>query len=308
MVLAKRNSVLFQDIVRYYRLLPSLFLLSLLILITGCGTSTPQNPADTTPQLLIFADDFESTEPLESRYFEYTGKNSSFVLVPGAGLGGSHAMMATWLPGQVDAGGIKLAFGRVPAGLGYPSSLSPSQNFREIYWRIYLKNQEGWSGFPDKLSRAIVFGSPSNWAEAAAAHVWSSTTKPVLVLDPASGINRQNQLATTTYNDAANMRWLGAEAGHTPIFDPANAGRWFCIEMHVKLNTPGEKDGQFELFIDGKPEASISDLDWTASWQEYGINAIFIENYWNAGAPAKRVRYFDEFAVATQRIGCLPDD
>jgi hypothetical protein len=37
---------------------------------------------------------------------------------------------------------------------------------------------------------------------------------------------------------------------------------------------------------------------------EFGINTIFLENYWNEGAARPQERYFDNFVVSTQRIDC----
>lgn len=105
---------------------------------------------------------------------------------------------------------------------------------------------------------------------------------------------------TTTYNDFAHLRWLGA----TPIFDVAHAGRWYYIEAHARLNDTGRSNGLFELWIDDWLEARRADLDWAGRQREYGINTVFLENYGNAGSPADQSRYFDDFVVSTQRIGC----
>jgi hypothetical protein len=40
------------------------------------------------------------------------------------------------------------------------------------------------------------------------------------------------------------------------------------------------------------------------SLTEYGINAVYLENYWNEGSPQPQDRYFDNFVIATERIGC----
>jgi len=42
----------------------------------------------------------------------------------------------------------------------------------------------------------------------------------------------------------------GAE-GKLPI------DKWFCVEMKVKLNTPGEKDGELRLWVDGKEVLTV---------------------------------------------------
>ncbi len=43
------------------------------------------------------------------------------------------------------------------------------------------------------------------------------------------------------------------------------------------------------------------------SWQDFAINAVFFENFTNAGSPVERVRYFDNLVIATERIGCTPE-
>ena len=108
---------------------------------------------------------------------------------------------------------------------------------------------------------------------------------------------------TTRYNDFAHMKWLGIGHGKTPLFSPDYSGRWMCIESHVKLNTPGKADGEFDLWIDGKPEASRRDLNWHGRWTEYALNAVYLENYWTSGALKTESRWFDDFVVSTQPIG-----
>ena len=85
------------------------------------------------------------------------------------------------------------------------------------------------------------------------AHVWSSGES--LTLDPASGV-RGNRIATTRYNDFANLRWLGNKPVSTfKLHSTEEAGRWVCVESRAKLNTPGKKDGLNQLLIDGRLEA-----------------------------------------------------
>ena len=124
----------------------------------------------------------------------------------------------------------------------------------------------------------------------------------VLCIDPATGIT-DSKLVTTQYNDFAHLRWLGKIDGKTPVFNTAESGRWVCVESRVKVNTPGKKDGVFNLWIDGKLEASHTDLDWHGTWDAYAINAVCIENYWNQGATKREARYFDNFVISTQPIG-----
>lgn len=247
----------------------------------------------------IWCDDFDDGTSPSQKYFEYDNNNGDFVPVAGQGVGGSVAMQVEWQAAEVSAGGFRRTFGRCPVNSQSHSNLK----FSEIYWRQYLRMQPGWTGNPEKLSRATVFAT-SNWAQAMIGHLWTGPGM-VLFLDPASGINENGQLVTTQYNDFAHLRWLGSKPGITPIFSTALSDQWQCIEAHVKLNTPDASDGIFEFWINGNLEANENKLNWVGTWQDYGINAIFFENYWNSGAPAQRIRYFDNIVISTQRIGCL---
>jgi hypothetical protein len=124
------------------------------------------------------------------------------------------------------------------------------------------------------------------------------------MLDPASGTDAAGVLQTIQYNDFAHMRWLGAVRSATPVFDAAHVGVWHCVEAHAKLNDTGLSNGVFELWIDNALEAQETGMNWVGAYSAFGINAIFFENYWNAGSPVAQDRFFDNIVVSTQRIGC----
>jgi hypothetical protein len=109
---------------------------------------------------------------------------------------------------------------------------------------------------------------------------------------------------TTKYNDFAHLRWLGKRNGATQVYSPENREKWFCIEVHMKLNTPGMSDGLFEYWINDNREARAENLNWRGQYTTYGINAILMENYRNEPAATSQERYFDNFVVSRSRIGC----
>ncbi|MEO7042103.1 MAG: hypothetical protein ABI035_07580 [Gemmatimonadaceae bacterium] len=274
---------------------------------TAQGSNSPiVHECDSAKPGWIFCDDFE-TNRLAS-YFEYNNPDSSFQLTDSVGVDGSAGMRVHFRKGQVDAGSLRLAFGRTPTPYMHPVD-SGTAKYRDIYWRVYVRDESTWTGGGgDKLSRAQVLASPT-WAQAMGAPVWSGGASTAgganyLVLDPYSGTNADGSLQTTTYNDFPNLRWLGAVSSSTPIFDQSHVGKWYCVEAHARLNDAGSSNGVFELWIDGHLEAQHADLNWVGSFADYGINTVFLENYWNAGSPVDQYRYMDNFVVSTQRIGC----
>jgi hypothetical protein len=80
-------------------------------------------------------------------------------------------------------------------------------------------------------------------------------------------------------------------------------GAWECVEFMVKLNDAGLSNGEFWYWKNGIAEASRTNLNWLGAYTEYGINSVRIEQYWPS---AQRIqsRYFDNFVVSTERIGC----
>jgi hypothetical protein len=253
----------------------------------------PQQPAREDQ---LWADDFDRAPSAPDRYFEYDNAKGSFVWDVKGGLGAGGAMRATFAQGQVNAGNLKVLLGRNPFGKG----VRPSETFRELCWRVYMRNETGWQGSPAKLARLTCLAG-GDWSQGLLAHVWSGKNE-ALCIDPATGIRGATKVSTK-YNDFANLKWLGVAHGNTPIFSPAESGRWILIECRVRLNDPGVANGAFELSIDGKPEASRSNLDWHGTWTEYGINAFFLENYWNTGAVKRESRWFDGLAIGTRPLG-----
>ncbi|MHC4396576.1 MAG: hypothetical protein ACYS1A_13065 [Planctomycetota bacterium] len=251
----------------------------------------------------IFCDDFESDTAMvrDGRYFEYSNNGGDFAPIAGVGLDASKGMRVIFQQGEVSAGSLKLGFGRNPNAY-MNKGIRSTEDFREVYYRMYLKMQDGWTGSPAKLSRATCFSSSTDWSQAMIAHLWSSgdylLVDPVRCVDPVTSL-----VKCVGYNDFGNMDWIGNLAGVTPIFDSVHDGIWYCVEARVKLNDSGSGNGIQDFWIDGNLEARRAGLNFVASYTDYAINAIFFENYWNSGSPQLQERYFDNIVVSTQPIG-----
>ncbi len=256
----------------------------------------PAAECDVPRTAWIWCDDFEQ-DRMRS-YFEHNDHGGDFVRAASVGRDGSSGMRARWQQaGQVSAGWMHVAFGRTPGSRFVPVDAG-TRNYREIYWRFYIRNQPGWTGGGGhKISRAKIFAA-SDYSEAMQALVWSSYSQPdYLVLDPVSYTDAAGTLTGTA-------RWLGSRRGPTPIFDAAHVGQWHCIEARVRLNDAGQSNGVFHLWLDGTTEVSRTDLNWVGAYDAYGINTVSLDNYWNDGVPQAQERYLDNLVVSTERIGC----
>lgn len=252
----------------------------------------------------IFCDDFEIDRL--NTYFEYNKAGTSFTRTSGIGVNNSWGMRTNFAQGQTEAGSLKLAFGRTPSSYFRPADAGTA-TYREIYWRVYIRNDSAWTGGGgDKLSRAQVIAN-SAWAQAMVAPVWSggsTSNRDYLLLDPSTGTNTAGTLVATKYNDFANHRYLGSARGTLPLFSTSNIGGWYCVEARVRLNDAGQSNGIFEFWIDNQLQASRINLNLVGQFTTYGVNVVFFENYWNAGSPKAQSRYMDNIVVSTSRIGC----
>jgi len=255
----------------------------------------------------IFCDDFEDGTALvrDGRYFSYNSAGGGFALADSVGVGGSKGMRAIFEPGKSEFGNLHLAFGRVPYSV-FDKGIRNTEDFSEIYYRMYVRTQEGWQGGTlGKLSRAFIFAGANGatYSQAMIGHLWGSGER--LSIDPVSLVDENCVCLSTGYNDFGHMDWLGNVTGVTPLFAAENCGLWYCIEAHVKLNDsdPEIANGLQEYWIDGQLEARNDGLNFVKCWDDYGINAIYFENYSNSGSPVVQERYFDNIVVSTQPIG-----
>ena len=250
---------------------------------------------------VLWCDSFENEDLPQSgnfadSYFDFTDNTGGQRLgrSTNEAFGGSYSIRQAWNVGETNPGWFYRTFGRSPV-----STQSHSQmDFREIYWRFYVKYPPGTTEFPAKLTRNMVFGTNTpGWGEAMVGHVWLGANAS-LMLDPASGTDAAGNLLAQRINDY--QRWLGQKQSTIPIA----VNQWQCHEVHVALNSPGSNDGVFELWLDGQLAAGQYNLNWVGAYDDYGINAVLIEAYWNGGAPVATERYIDNYVIATGPIGC----
>jgi len=85
-------------------------------------------------------------------------------------------------------------------------------------------------------------------------------------------------------------------------------GKWHCVEQELKLNTPGQLDGEVRAWLDSAPVFEQGQLLFR-SVADLRIEGVFFSTFFGGGDPSwapPRDTHADfaAFATASQRIGC----
>jgi len=86
-------------------------------------------------------------------------------------------------------------------------------------------------------------------------------------------------------------------------------GKWYCVELMLKNNTPGRKDGQITASLDGTQIGKIEKLRFR-DVSAVKIRRFTVENYFGGNnvsdtSPKDQRLYIDNYVVSTKPIGCL---
>lgn len=223
---------------------------------------------------------------------------AAFNVVPDEGGGADQALQITLVPGVQFGGWVSLRYGIGPDG---PNVDSPDERFDEIWTRYTLRLGDNWPGRPiGDVGEVIAFNGPD----------WGIAAELALRGD---GEQRLHPLAWTCINGgtlacdgvgdwSGDLQFLWGETGSV-MFADANAGQTFCLEAHVRLNAPGQSDGEAHVWVDGTEEVARTGVDWLGTWDEYGLNGLRFTNF--ETPPAQPLSFYvDDVVFATERVGC----
>jgi hypothetical protein len=187
-------------------------------------------------------------------------------------------------------------------------------SYNEIFWRYYIRtsNDTVWSG--EKMLTfnkccagvgGIYFGSTGAGVSGAGANNTAEfNVCPVYdCFDSQKGFG-----GWRTQNQGSK---LGVAANN----------HWYYVEIHVKLNSPGQANGIYEVWIDdcgiglgctgpGTLRTRYTDVQWVGPGDNSLIGSLWLENWGNNRPGASSVKagtigthYYDQIVVATRRIG-----
>lgn len=178
----------------------------------------------------------------------------------------------------------------------------------EIYFRYYLRLADDWNqtvqggklpGISGTYGRAGWGGRKSNGRDGWSARGLFRKTIPA-----------GNPLAGTTpvgfYCYHADMEgsygtnWIWSKGYHGYL----ETNRWYAIEQHCRLNTPGENDGVLRAWVDGNLAFEKTDVQFRQT-DELRIEQIWL-NLYHGGmipSPSDQHVFLDNVVIAKKYIG-----
>lgn len=222
----------------------------------------------------LWCDDFEASTTLAQRYEDVSTKGMA--VTSASGLSASKSLEQVYTPGQVDAGWI----------IKYKSEGFPDH----VFYRFYHKFGAGYTtAYPQKMSR-IGYRSHSTWTEIFRVHTWFGKTTGILTLDVMA--KNSTQANSGGYLPVASSGFSFAE----------HLDEWVAVEVELKLNTPGSKDGLYRLWLNDSLVVERLNVDMRGTTADK-INEVMLDTYWNGGSTGNLKRFYDNFVISTQKIG-----
>jgi hypothetical protein len=223
----------------------------------------------------LWCDDFEAEHDLSVNYRDISTNN--FAVSSDDKFMGDYSLKQHYNAGQVDAGWISWFYCDT-LGNNYGNCQD------EIYMRWYHKFEDGFEGIPPKMARITSIGP--GWDKRFGVYYWMEqyNNEYLIVAD------------VSTYSG-----WIPIIRTNFSYSNQNNIGRWTCHEMRVKQGS----NGGYTYWAEGQKIAERNNTNLNG---DYNFNNAMLDTYWNGGSPKAQNRYYDNFVISTERIGCIGTD
>lgn len=98
------------------------------------------------------------------------------------------------------------------------------------------------------------------------------------------------------------------ESGQQSVIE---SGRWYTIRQRVVMNTPGQRDGILQLWLDGRLVLSQDNLQYRNT-ADLKIDRLFFSTFFGGGEAWKSSKneytYFDDFKLTIPQERLVPED
>jgi len=269
-----------------------------LLLLGGPGSGKCQ---------VIFEEGFESGTGASfsaSSYGSITG-NPQYIVQGTVKAAGNYALQHHFNLGQGGSYATKL-FGDNPE-ISNPNH----DHYQELYVQFKLRYSEGYD-FSAGNNKIMIIGTEDDRRhDAICCNPWVASYNTLYIANSGSSgsfnVEGNNKRAPTG-------QWYGLSPNRSG-YDGTNrfiteTGRWYTIEVHIRLNDPNQGNGIFEMWIDGTKISEYSNVTYRVPWDgtagsnfNYGVNFVMLSHYINSGSPQAQDIFYDDIKISTSYIG-----
>ena len=113
------------------------------------------------------------------------------------------------------------------------------------------------------------------------------------------------------YHPDQRLGWGDFAYCKTSFFRQASLspGKWYCLELMLKNNTPGKKNGQIRLWLDGRVVGNVDNLRFrdvcAVKIRRFTVESYFGGNSVRDTSPKDQRIYIDNLVVSRRPIGCM---
>ena len=220
------------------------------------------------PAVLLF-EDFDGVDlPSVVARWDSAGNAGGSVLAlsedvpaPAAGAG-RHSLQVTAHPGRDNGGHL---YRRLPRGVD------------ELYVRFYVKFPDP-AGYVHHFVHLGGYDPSTRWPQGGAGERPRGDERVTVGIEPFGRNGTRPPPGEWNFyaywhemkRSADGRFWGNGLSPARPRAVPA--GRWQCVEVRLKLNTPGRRDGVLALWLDGEPVADIRQGVRRGPWTGMGFN------------------------------------
>jgi len=149
---------------------------------------------------------------------------------------------------------------------------------------------EGWSAGYNKAKGA---GKPLTWAPFYVMIALKGNGAPLMFLTRADDLGGPGDL----------YRTYGQNIGETR---PTELGAWTKLKFRLKLNTPGNKDGIFQLWLNDDLKSNYSDVDFRGTYQKLGWNHLMMSFLGNPTKSESQWISRDNILLTGETVSSVP--
>lgn len=208
---------------------------------------------------------------------------------------------------------VNLAKGKNGAlDLRYQFSKAIGHEPEEVYFRYYLRLANDWDPSVDGGKLPGISGTydRGGWGgrRSDGRNGWSTRGEFFKAPEKENPAHGLTAIGTYAYHADQGDLWGDAWPWTATALGVLERNRWYCIEQHVRLNSPGQHDGVFRAWIDGKLAFERAGIRFR-DIPELAIEMIWVNVYHGGQTPSPHDQhlYIDNIVIAREYIGPMGD-